>query len=956
MRGRLKYVLILVFCYSSLPAQLLPFKNYTTKDGLLNNEITAVIKDKRGLLWVGTPFGINWFDGHKFTEVPLKVNRGQLYVTGFLRDTHDNIWIYTFYNGLYRFDGQQFTNYLPNKKDLPSNSNSVFGMCQYDDSIYLVCTDQNVFWLKGNEFRLLDATNEALSRQIRHVATVKHKWIFLADAGGLTIYKKEDNGWQLAGRSLEDYDVNAIMVRDNSAWITTNKGLLYFENADQVIQNKVSKVHLPGKWIGNVSMDAEGDLWINTDKLYRYQGGNFIEYGREKGLNVIPGNIYHDDQGIMWIYSYEGLVRLTDENSIFYDLRSGPTHSMITTIQKTPTNEIWFGTFDGLGRFNNGKFQAFRTLNGRPLGYISWLTPHENGLLAGTTLGIVYITSNGLSIRDSIQTTKIFREPNGNYWLGTVNGAIYRMEQNKISRVLPDKHIQDFIDGIEMDNQGNLYIGYRGYGICKYRTSGSALKFMKEYTPATGFPVLDIRSSHKDPKGNLLFGTRTNGLFIIGASDEKKTWHFNSSKGLPTNWVKNISRGALNSLLIATNKGVYQLTGEYDTLHIKKMVFQREELTNAANTVFNDGTKIWVGTESGLVEYLQPIKDNSLQPPSIYLTELSVNGKKDSSLITYTAFLKKRFGSDENVIAFEFAGVALHADEPVEYRYMLEGQDKDWIAAGERNFVSFNLPPGQYVFKAQARYGKSPEWSIQPAIVQFVIATPFWKTGWFISLLILVSTLLAYGLYRYRLFQALKLERLRSRISTDLHDDIGSTLSSISILSEMASQEKDWSQSREMITEIKQNSVSLMEKMDDIVWSINPRNDSIGELMLRIKRFAARLFEARDIDYSIHIDEDIHTAKLDMESRQHIYLIMKEAINNLVKYSGCTKASINVHYRYHQLEIEIRDNGKGFNEQNIQLGNGIISMRKRAEAMRAAISIRSIKEEGTVVSLQTKIK
>jgi signal transduction histidine kinase len=172
----------------------------------------------------------------------------------------------------------------------------------------------------------------------------------------------------------------------------------------------------------------------------------------------------------------------------------------------------------------------------------------------------------------------------------------------------------------------------------------------------------------------------------------------------------------------------------------------------------------------------------------------------------------------------------------------------------------------------------------------------------------------------------------------------------------MASQEKDWSQSRDMITEIKQNSVSLMEKMDDIVWSINPRNDSIGELMLRIKRFAARLFEARDIDYSIHIDEAIHTAKLDMESRQHIYLIMKEAINNLVKYSGCTKASINVHYRHHLLEIEIRDNGKGFNEQNIQLGNGIISMRKRAEAIQAAIRIQSIKEEGTVVSLQTKIK
>ena len=147
-----------------------------------------------------------------------------------------------------------------------------------------------------------------------------------------------------------------------------------------------------------------------------------------------------------------------------------------------------------------------------------------------------------------------------------------------------------------------------------------------------------------------------------------------------------------------------------------------------------------------------------------------------------------------------------------------------------------------------------------------------------------------------------------------------------------------------------------MEKMDDIVWSINPNNDSIENLMVRIKRFASKLFEVKEIDYNIDIDSYIHKARLNMETRQHIYLILKEAINNLVKYSNCTKADIRVKYDGAYLLIEIIDNGKGFNERSIQLGNGIISMKKRADAIQAQIKIITKINHGTTISLETKIK
>ena len=136
-----------------------------------------------------------------------------------------------------------------------------------------------------------------------------------------------------------------------------------------------------------------------------------------------------------------------------------------------------------------------------------------------------------------------------------------------------------------------------------------------------------------------------------------------------------------------------------------------------------------------------------------------------------------------------------------------------------------------------------------------------------------------------------KMQNIRNKIAQDLHDDIGSTLSSISIISNIAIRDINSDRTKATMIEIKDSSMSLMEKMDDIVWSVNPRNDTLENLLLRIKRFATTLFEAKNIDYTINIQENINEVKLPMEWRQHIYLILKEAINNLVKYSEATLAS-----------------------------------------------------------------
>jgi signal transduction histidine kinase len=201
-----------------------------------------------------------------------------------------------------------------------------------------------------------------------------------------------------------------------------------------------------------------------------------------------------------------------------------------------------------------------------------------------------------------------------------------------------------------------------------------------------------------------------------------------------------------------------------------------------------------------------------------------------------------------------------------------------------------------------------------------------------------------------------KMQNIRNKIAQDLHDDIGSTLSSISILSNLAIKEKNTNLTISSMQEIKNSSITLMEKMDDIVWSINPRNDSLENLLLRIKSFATTLFEAKNIDYIISIQENISEVKLPMEWRQHIYMILKEAINNLVKYSEASQASIGVNYQDDLLEITLLDNGRGFDISRTFTGNGLLSMKTRADLMLAELNIKSSIGEGSLILLRIKIK
>jgi signal transduction histidine kinase len=200
-----------------------------------------------------------------------------------------------------------------------------------------------------------------------------------------------------------------------------------------------------------------------------------------------------------------------------------------------------------------------------------------------------------------------------------------------------------------------------------------------------------------------------------------------------------------------------------------------------------------------------------------------------------------------------------------------------------------------------------------------------------------------------------RMQHIRNKIAQDLHDDIGSTLSSISILSDLALRENSSAQTLETMNEIKDSSMMLMERMDDIVWSISPRNDSLENLLMRVRHFATTLFEAKGIEYTIDIQKSVSEVRLPEDYRQHIYLILKEAINNLVKYALASQAFLEVSFDREYLTLRVRDNGRGFDQATPSTGNGLSGMQRRAAMMNARLSIRSAPGEGTSIGLQVGV-
>ena len=347
------------------------------------------------------------------------------------------------------------------------------------------------------------------------------------------------------------------------------------------------------------------------------------------------------------------------------------------------------------------------------------------------------------------------------------------------------------------------------------------------------------------------------------------------------------------------------------------------------------------------------------QPLTTSCDGMKLNGFKifnsDLSIDSLLKLKTIKLSSRQNAISFSYT-----VKDPVEhtiYYYQLEGSDKDWIRAANSSVINYTLlSPGKYNFKIKCE-NKIVGVSREQVALGILINLPFWLSSWFIILSFVAFVGIIYYMHSLRVKRLMAVETLRQKVSRDLHDDIGSTLSTINILSLMAKSKlrEDPSKAFEYLDKISDNSSRMMEAMDDIVWSINPVNDNMQKIMARMRSFATEVFEPKNIALDLHFDEALKDIHLDMEAKRDLFLLFKEAVNNAAKYSNSTNVAIHMLLKNKILQLKVQDNGCGFDVEKADSGNGLSNMQKRAEKLKSKYSITSEPGKGTTVILEMPI-
>ncbi|MEO7367406.1 MAG: triple tyrosine motif-containing protein [Gemmatimonadaceae bacterium] len=351
---------------------------------------------------------------------------------------------------------------------------------------------------------------------------------------------------------------------------------------------------------------------------------------------------------------------------------------------------------------------------------------------------------------------------------------------------------------------------------------------------------------------------------------------------------------------------------------------------------------------------LAPAIEKPPAAPPVFVTGLRVSGVPQAvSAVGERKMSLPDLAPDQNQLQIDFVGLGFGLGDVLRYQYKLEGADADWSALGEQRTVTYaSLAPGGYRFIVRAMSSDGIV-SDPPASIAFKILRPYWLRWWFLTLAAIALTFLLYALYRYRVTRLLEMANLRTHIATDLHDDIGANLTRIALLSEAAQQarntDRDFAAAAPLasIARIARESVV---SMSDIVWAINPKRESLLDLVRRMRQHADEIFTQRAIELRFNAPDARESLKVGMDVRRDLLLIFKEAVSNAARHSQCSLVEIDLRIvESSGLILTVVDNGVGFDQSIVSEGQGIASLQRRAQRLKGTLDITSRKGVGTTV-------
>jgi hypothetical protein len=634
----------------------------------------------------------------------------------------------------------------------------------------------------------------------------------------------------------------------------------------------------------------------------------------------------------------------------------------ISALAQTDSEHVWIGSNLGLYQYNLISSEIRRQDVASPV--ISALLADGDKLWIGTLGRLVALDLNSKKIvrEFHLSVSPYFIKKEGEHilWAGSWNNGLYgiNLDTDEIthfsanpsnpSGIKSNALVSGLID------QGNIWVGYNGGGgFSKYHTEKRTFEhyhlFQKDSINLSAGTITVIAKGDAD---NMWLGTYGNGIFQFDARrNSYRNW--NQEDGLKGDFINSILADNLGGVWISTADGLSFLSAERGTISTVNIDLIFRSNNFIANGIVGCSGKLYFFRNNQIIE----ISPEFYQPESgtphvvisgfkIFDRDVVVSGGTPEIVLSYS----------ENFFSFEYSMLRTHPGREVRYASRLSGFEQNWNT-GSKNFSGYtNVPHGHYKFEIKCARSDG-QWSDILLSVPVRIRPAFWQTWWFRALCAVAIVVGIRAFYLYRIGQIRRIYSIKAKISQDLHDDVGASLSSIHIFSSVAEKamQSDIQQATEIVRQIKHNSRQVLENMSDIVWSMNTEQNNREPLADRVKNFGSDLLSYKNIECSYHIDEQIEKKLRQPEARKKILLIIKEALNNIAKYSEATHAVIGIELDGTQISIRISDNGKGFDLSIVRMGNGINNMKQRATSLGGSMSVISQPGGGTHIDCRIPI-
>jgi len=976
----------------------LPLKSYTTVDGLASDRVACILKDSHGFLWLGTWDGISRFDSYRFQSLAtaeglpgpavnaLLESRDGTYwaatngglarwnparaprppgspfermplpsvpdadsVESLLQDRAGALWIGTG-AGLYRAAGTGAP-WSPRPVLLPAPDGAppgVSALFEEDDGAIWIGAESGLYRrdssgsiarIAGNDGKPTDVRSLAHDRAGRVWAGTHTEGLYVARiSGGVwTAIRRSTARDGLAG----DYVFSLLRASDGTIWAGCYGGLSEFPPAAQESGRPRSYTRADGLaefGVFSLAEDGEGDLWIGTDNggLQRLTQGGFRTYGAREGL-ASPRTVSLVPTREGGICSYAGgpspADARTDTGRILQCFDGARFHALSPRVRpgtrfgwgwsqvtlQDRHGEWWIPTFHGLYRFPAVPFP--RLASTRPLR--------------------VYTTADGLP---SDEIFRLYEDRRGDLWLSLSTSpwrlarwdrATDSFERFSAADGLP---ANDSPISFAEDRSGALWIGFYGGGLaCR---AGDRFSF---FTSGEGVPAGRVRALHLDRAGRLWVGASRGGIARLDRPDltPPRFVRYTTAENLSSDNVWSLADDAWGRIYVGTERGLDRL--DPSTATVETFTPDDGLVRGVIEEIGEDRSgALWFGSIQG-VSRLVPRREEKRPGPSVRIAAVWCGGKRERlPELGGGAVTLRDLSPDAGPLQIEYLGLDLAPRGRLRYQYRLDGDDGGWSRpVADRSVIYASLRPGRHLFEVRAVRNDGAV-SPREAVVAFRILPPLWERPGFLGIVAAAALLLGWIAHRARLRSALAIERVRTRIATDLHDDVGSSLTQIAILSEIARQEPDdaMPKVRQTLSRIASVSRDVVDSLGDTVWAIDPRKDRLQDLIQRMRRFAGDLLVERQIDLLFEVSNDGDHRELPLDLRRNLYLIFKEAIHNIARHSGCTRAEIELRIEKGALLLRLADNGKGFNSPT-EPGYGIASIRSRAAGLGGTVRVDS---------------